>query len=193
MLADLGCADLKWHDERIQWKHRPRYESVRICTSQDRPPDMLLGSLRFGPDLDLWSLGCVAAELFLREPLFQLRRPSSKERSVLDTRFEILGTPAMDSSTYAWMTSLPFFAKFYAGDARRLPAYPLQWPPNASPRLPGTLGKICATNTAVASPRTTDGCTSQPIRDRELARPLCDRSGRKGQNGATLHCPRLPR
>ncbi len=93
MLADLGCADLKWHDERIQWKQRPTDESVHICTSQYRPPDMLLGSLRFGPDLDLWSLGCVAAELFLREPLFQPRRIISKERSLLDTHFEFLGTP----------------------------------------------------------------------------------------------------
>ena len=83
---------------------------------------MLLGSLRFGPDLNLWSLGCVAAELFLREPLFQPRRTTSKNRIILDTHFEIMGTPPMDSSTYTWMKSLPFFAKVYAG--RRLPAYP---------------------------------------------------------------------
>ena len=128
MLADLGCADLKWHDERIRWKQRPIDESVHNCTIQYRPPDMLSGSLRFGPDLDLWSLGCVAAELFLREPLFQPRRPSvGKERRVLDMHFEILGTPAMDSSTYAWMKALPFFAKLYA--ARRPPTYPYQWPP----------------------------------------------------------------
>ncbi len=128
MLADLGCADLKWHDERIQWKQRPTDESVHICTSQYRPPDMLLGSLRFGPDLDLWSLGCVAAELFLREPLFHSKRASAnKERHILETHLEILGTPPMDSSTYAWMKSLPLFAKFDA--VRRLPAYPCQWPP----------------------------------------------------------------
>ncbi len=131
MLADLGCADLKWHDERIQWKQRPTDESVHICTSQYRPPDMLLGSLRFGPDLDLWSLGCVAAELFLREPLFHPKRASaSKERHILETHLEILGTPPMDSSTYAWMNPMPFFAKFYA--ARRPPAYLYKWPQRVS-------------------------------------------------------------
>ena len=94
MLADLGCADLKWHDERIQWKQRPTDVSVHVCTIQYRPPDMLLGSLRFGPDLDLWSLGCVAAELFLREPLFHPKRAyDNKERHAFATHLEILGTP----------------------------------------------------------------------------------------------------
>ena len=92
MLADLGCADLKWHDERIQWKQRPTDVSVHICTIQYRPPDMLLGSLHFGPDLDLWPLGCVAAELFLREPLFHPKRASGNvERHVFVIHLEILG------------------------------------------------------------------------------------------------------
>ena len=56
---------------RSLWKARPSDQTVPICTALYRHPDMLLGSLRFGPDLDLWSLGCVAAELFLREPLLQ--------------------------------------------------------------------------------------------------------------------------
>ena len=55
---------------------------------------MLLGSLRFGPDLDLWSLGCVAAELFLREPLFQPKGTELPERSLLDAHFAFLGTPS---------------------------------------------------------------------------------------------------
>ena len=97
MLADLGCAVLKRHDERIQWRQRPPTDvSVRICTSLYSPPDMLLGSLRFGPELDLWSLGCVAAELFLREPLFHPKRAyDNKERHVFVTHLEILGTPPM--------------------------------------------------------------------------------------------------
>ena len=35
------------------------------------PPDMLLGWTIFGSDFDIWTLGCVAAELFLRHRLFQ--------------------------------------------------------------------------------------------------------------------------
>ncbi len=179
MLADLGCADLKWHDERIQWKQRPTDVSVHLCTIQYRPPDMLLGSLRFGPDLDLWALGCVAAELLLREPLFNPKRTYvSKERHIFATHLEILGTPPRGSSTYAWMASLPLFEKFYK---ERLPAPSLPVAPESSPRLPGTVGIFRAKNIAVASPRTTDGCISQPTRVLELARPLRECICRTGQ------------
>ncbi len=191
MLADLGCADLKWHDERIQWKQRPTDESVHICTGQYRPPDMLLGSLRFGPDLDLWSLGCVAAELFLREPLFQPRRPSCKERSALETRFEIQGTPAMDSSTHAWMKSLPLFAKLYA--ARRPPAYPYQWPPT---RLRGCQAQLAdfvrQTLQWLPQERLTAASASQHefVSSRALSVSVSVAPGKKR---ARLHCPRQPR
>ncbi len=176
MLADLGCADLKWHDERVQCKQRPTDESVHNCMSQYRPPDMLLGSLRFGPDLDLWSLGCVAAELFLREPLFQPRRTTNKERLILDTHFEILGTPAMDSSTYAWMKSLPFFAKLYA--ARRPTTYPYQWPPT---RLRGCQAQLADFVRQALQWHLQERLTATSTRVRELSRPLRDCVCRKGQ------------
>ena len=81
---------------------------------------MLLGSLRFGTDLDLWSLGCVAAELFLREPL---SAPVGKElpgRNLLNAHFKLLGTPLRATCTNAWMKSLPFVKNFYGKDARLL-------------------------------------------------------------------------
>ena len=90
--------------------------------------DMLLGSQPFGPDLALWSLGCVAAELFLREPLFQQNGKELNERCFLDAQFAFVGTHP--SSTNEWMTSLPFTENFYGRDARRLPAKaPPEWPP----------------------------------------------------------------
>jgi hypothetical protein len=90
---------------------------------------MLLGNLRFGPDLDVWSLGCVAAELFLRAPLFLPRSRDIPERSIVNRHFEFLGTPPKDTKAYAWMTSLPFFGKFYGIDSRILATNPPQWPP----------------------------------------------------------------
>ena len=91
---------------------------------------MLVGSQRFGLDLDLWSLGCVAAELFLREPLFQQNGKELNERCFLDAQFAFVGTHP--SSTNEWMTSLPFTENFYGRDARRLPAKaPPEWPQNA--------------------------------------------------------------
>ena len=106
-----------------------------FCMAQYSPADMLLGSQRFGPDLDVWSLGCVAAELFLREPLFQPSGIELNERSFLDAQFAILGTPP--SSTNECM----FTENEHGKDARRLPAKALpEWPPKTPARLPATVG-----------------------------------------------------
>ena len=105
---------------------------TRACTfvrANTAPPTYYLGNLRFGPDLDVWSVGCVAAELFLRVPLFLPSRKDNQERSIVNGHFEFLGTPPKDTMAYAWMTSLPFFWKFYGIDSRVLATNPPKWPP----------------------------------------------------------------
>ena len=77
-----------------------------ICTLEYRAPDVLLGNHLFGPDVDMWSLGCVAAELFLREPLFQTTRADIVERQVLEAQAALLGSPA-PGHVPAWLRSLP--------------------------------------------------------------------------------------
>lgn len=39
---------------------------LRLC----RPPELLLGAERYGPEVDVWSVGCIFAELLARKPLF---------------------------------------------------------------------------------------------------------------------------
>lgn len=34
-----------------------------------RPPELLLGTTKYGPAVDMWSAGCVFAELFHRKPI----------------------------------------------------------------------------------------------------------------------------
>uniref|UniRef100_A0A915ETN0 Protein kinase domain-containing protein n=1 Tax=Ditylenchus dipsaci TaxID=166011 RepID=A0A915ETN0_9BILA len=43
------------------------------CTGHHkyRPPELLLGEERYGPAVDLWSVGCILAELFVKKPIFQ--------------------------------------------------------------------------------------------------------------------------
>ena len=141
------------------------------------PPDMLVGSQRFGLDLDLWSLGCLAAELFLREPLFQQSGKELIEGSFLDAQFAFVGTHPT------------FTENFYGRDSRRLPAKARpEWLPTRMRGLLATVGRFRATNPAVAPQRTTDGCISQLTLVRELARPLRSAcGGRKGTKGARLH------
>ena len=35
-----------------------------------RPPEIIFGSNCYGPPVDIWSLGCIFAELLLKKPLF---------------------------------------------------------------------------------------------------------------------------
>jgi cyclin-dependent kinase 12/13/ribosomal RNA-processing protein 12 len=34
-----------------------------------RPPELLLGSTRYGPAVDMWSVGCIFAELLNGKPI----------------------------------------------------------------------------------------------------------------------------
>lgn len=36
-----------------------------------RAPELLLGAKKYSKAIDMWSLGCIMAELFSREPLFR--------------------------------------------------------------------------------------------------------------------------
>lgn len=36
-----------------------------------RSPEVLLGTSRYTPKIDVWSIGCIFAEMFLHKPLFQ--------------------------------------------------------------------------------------------------------------------------
>ena len=45
----------------------------RVVTLWYRPPELLLGATDYGPAVDLWSVGCVFAEVLLGKPLIQGR------------------------------------------------------------------------------------------------------------------------
>ena len=57
--------------------------------SRYRSPEILLGTTYATP-VDLWSCGCILAELFLRRPLF----PGQYEVDQLGKIFGVLGTPS---------------------------------------------------------------------------------------------------
>ena len=64
-----------------------------VITMWYRPPELLLGGYNYSVELDMWSVGCIMAELFLREPLFQ----GKSEIEQLDTIFKAVGSPTEDS------------------------------------------------------------------------------------------------
>lgn len=66
-----------------------------------KPPEPLLGAKRYSYEVDMWSVGCVLAELKLGKPLF----PGKTDVEQLDLICKCIGTPTED--IWPSMVSLP--------------------------------------------------------------------------------------
>nr|CAB3229390.1 cyclin-dependent kinase 12 [Phallusia mammillata] len=81
-LADFGLARFYNQDE-------PRPYTNRVITLWYRPPELLLGEETYTPAIDIWSCGCILAELFTKKPLFQ----ADRELAQLESISRICGSP----------------------------------------------------------------------------------------------------
>ncbi|XP_051117990.1 cyclin-dependent kinase C-2 C-like isoform X2 [Andrographis paniculata] len=61
----------------------------RVVTLWYRPPELLLGATEYGEAVDLWSVGCVFAELFIGRPILKGRT----EVEQLHKIFRLCGSP----------------------------------------------------------------------------------------------------
>jgi len=60
-----------------------------VVTLWYRPPEILLGQVRYGPSTDIWSLGCIIQEMATGKALF----PGDSEIDTIYKIFQVLGTP----------------------------------------------------------------------------------------------------
>ncbi|CAL1354891.1 unnamed protein product [Linum trigynum] len=60
-----------------------------VVTLWYRAPELLLGAQQYSTAIDMWSLGCIMAEMLSKQPLFN----GTKEYDQLDKIFRTLGTP----------------------------------------------------------------------------------------------------
>lgn len=74
-----------------------------------RAPELLLGHKGYGAAIDVWSVGCIFAELFLLRPPFRAKEepPRKPQMPQLDAVFESLGEP--DEQSWHERTSLPLW------------------------------------------------------------------------------------
>ena len=80
---------------------------MQVVTLWYRPPDVLFGAKLYTPSIDMWSAGCIFAELAnAGRPLF----PGSDVDDQIKRVFKLLGTPSED--TWPGMTSLPDYKPF---------------------------------------------------------------------------------
>ncbi|XP_013620963.1 PREDICTED: cyclin-dependent kinase G1 isoform X1 [Brassica oleracea var. oleracea] len=72
-----------------------------VITQWYRPPELLLGAKQYSTAVDMWSIGCIMAELLSQKPLF----PGKTELDQLQKIFAVLGTPT--ESIWPGFSSLP--------------------------------------------------------------------------------------
>ena len=60
-----------------------------VATRWYRAPEIILGSKEYSTSADMWSIGCIVAEMYLGKPIF----PGSSKINQLERIFEITGIP----------------------------------------------------------------------------------------------------
>ncbi|XP_024965364.1 probable serine/threonine-protein kinase At1g54610 isoform X2 [Cynara cardunculus var. scolymus] len=84
-IADFGLAS--FFDP-----HQSQPLTSRVVTLWYRPPELLLGATYYGIAVDLWSTGCIVAELYAGKPIM----PGRTEVEQLHKIFKLCGSPSED-------------------------------------------------------------------------------------------------
>lgn len=90
--ATKGASDHRGKDRR--------YTNC-VVTRWYRPPELLLGARLYGGEVDIWGIGCVFGEMFLRRPIL----PGTSDLDQLEKIWQLCGTP--NQHTWPHFDSLP--------------------------------------------------------------------------------------
>ncbi|KAH6569628.1 hypothetical protein BASA50_002198 [Batrachochytrium salamandrivorans] len=97
-LADFGLAREFGDPSRVM--------TCQVVTRWYRAPELLLGARQYGTAVDMWSVGCIFAELMLRTPYFA----AETDIGQLQIIFRALGTPTEED--WPGLKSLPDYHEF---------------------------------------------------------------------------------
>ncbi|KAL4068600.1 kinase-like domain-containing protein [Scleroderma yunnanense] len=91
-IADFGLA--RAYDPAIVHgvrDHNGKEKKYTNCvvTRWYRPPELLLGARQYGGEVDMWGIGCVLGEMFMRRPIL----PGTSDIDQLDKIWQLCGTP----------------------------------------------------------------------------------------------------
>ncbi|KQJ91857.2 hypothetical protein BRADI_4g40430v3 [Brachypodium distachyon] len=85
--------------------NNPQPLTSRVVTLWYRPPELLLGATEYGVAVDMWSTGCIVAELFTGKPIM----PGRTEVEQIHKIFKLCGSPMED---YCNKSKVPETAMF---------------------------------------------------------------------------------
>lgn len=94
-----------------------------VVTLWYRAPEILLGSKHYSTAMDIWSVGCIFAEMAMHKPLF----PGDSEIDELFKIFQLLGTPTSET----WPASI------------LLPDYKASFPKWTAQSLADRIPRLC--------------------------------------------------
>lgn len=106
LIDDKGV--LKIADFGLATYHQPDQDQAltsRVVTLWYRAPELLLGATQYGVAIDMWSTGCILAELFAGKPILPGRTEVEQMHKIL----KLCGSPSED---YWKKTKLPHATSF---------------------------------------------------------------------------------
>lgn len=77
-----------------------------VVTLWYRPPDVLMGNQSYTFTIDIWSIGCIFAEMVNNKPLFMGKNDEDQLKKI----FRVMGSPNLDEWEEAG--DLPDFTKY---------------------------------------------------------------------------------
>lgn len=84
-IADWGLAR--------SWNSEMKRLTNKVITLWYRPPELLLGCIEYTPKIDMWSVGCIVAEMFRRTGFLR----GANEATQLDLIFRTCGHPTKEN------------------------------------------------------------------------------------------------
>lgn len=126
LLTNDGCLKLCDYGLARYFKAYEEAYTPKVVTLWYRAPEILLGLDTYTEAIDMWSVGCIMAELLQHEPLF----PAKTDMAILEMMVKTLGSP----NERIW----PGFATLPAARQLKLPHQPYNFLEEKFPKLSKT-------------------------------------------------------
>ena len=92
MLLRFAIKSFLWKWAKVSTLFQGEPNVSYICSRYYRAPELIFGATDYTCQIDVWSAGCVLAELLLGQPIF----PGDSGVDQLVEIIKILGTPTRD-------------------------------------------------------------------------------------------------
>ncbi|CAD7065377.1 unnamed protein product [Tilletia caries] len=100
-----GGIDGPDNEDRPAWRGKGKAHGASrldytgmVVTRWYRPPELLAGMKNYGPAVDMWGLGCILGEMYLKRPMFK----GSSEINQMQLIVNAVGTPTLKNYPDWW-------------------------------------------------------------------------------------------